>query len=37
MNDKEMLAWGGGFLGGPVVKTPCFHYKGHRFNSWLGT
>ena len=24
------------FPGGLVVKTPCFHCKGHRFNAWLG-
>ena len=22
--------------GGPVVKAPCFHYRGHEFDSWLG-
>ena len=22
--------------GGPVVKTPCFHCRGHRFSSWEG-
>ena len=22
--------------GGPVVKTACFHCKGHRFNPWSG-
>ena len=22
------------FPGGPVVKTPCFHCKGHRFDPW---
>ena len=22
--------------GGPVVKTPCFHCRGHRFNPWSG-
>ena len=22
----------GDFSGGPVVKTPCFHYRGHRFD-----
>ena len=24
------------FLGGPVVKTLRFHYRGHRFDTWLG-
>ena len=24
-----------GFLSGPVVKTPHFHYRGHRFNPSL--
>ena len=24
------------FSGGPVVKTPLFHCKGHRFNPWSG-
>ena len=24
------------FPGGPVVKTPCFHYRGHGFDPWLG-
>ena len=24
------------FLAGPVVKTPCFHCRRHRFNPWLG-
>ena len=24
------------FPGGPVVKTPCFHCRGHRFNPWWG-
>ena len=22
--------------GGPVVRTPCFHCRGHGFNSWSG-
>ena len=21
---------------GPVVKTPCFHYRGHGFDPWSG-
>ena len=25
------------FPGGPVVKTPRFHCRGHRFNPWLET
>ena len=24
------------FPGGPVVKTPCFHCRGHEFNPWSG-
>ena len=24
------------FPGGPVVRTPCSHCRGPRFNSWLG-
>ena len=24
------------FPGGPVVKTLCFHCKGHRFGPWSG-
>ena len=24
------------FLGGPAVKTPCFHCRGNRFSPWLG-
>ena len=24
------------FPGGPVVRTPRFHYRGPRFNPWLG-
>ena len=24
------------FPGGPVVKTPCFHCRGHGFDPWLG-
>ena len=24
------------FLGGLVVKTPHFHYMGHRFDPWSG-
>ena len=23
------------FPGSPVVKTPCFHCRGHRFDPWL--
>ena len=25
------------FPGSPVVKALCFHYRGHRFDPWLGT
>ena len=32
---KEQL-FAGNFPGGPLVKTPCFHYWGHDFNSWSG-
>ena len=28
--------WTGDFPGGPVVKTVCFHCRGHRFSPWLG-
>ena len=24
------------FPGGPVVRTPCFHCRGHGFDPWLG-
>ena len=24
------------FPGGPVVRTPCFHCRGHRFDPWSG-
>ena len=24
------------FPGGPVVKTPCFHFRGHGFDPWSG-
>ena len=24
------------FPGSPVAKTMCSHFRGHRFNSWLG-
>ena len=26
----------GDFLGGPVAKTSCFHYREHGFNPWSG-
>ena len=26
----------GGFPGGPVVKTPCVHCRGHGFYPWSG-
>ena len=26
----------GDFPGGSVVRALCFHYRGHRFNPWLG-
>lgn len=25
---------GGDLPGGPVVRKPCFHRRGHRFNPW---
>ena len=28
---------GGGFPGGSVVGTPCFHCRRHRFDPWLGS
>ena len=34
VKDKITDSWD--FLGGPVVKTLRFHYKGHRFNPWSG-
>ena len=27
---------GGDFPGGPVVKTLCFYFRGHRFDPWSG-
>ena len=30
------MRWGY-FPGGSVVKTPCFHCRGHGFNPWSGT
>ena len=29
------ICWGD-FSGGPVVRTPSFHCRGHRFDPWLG-
>ena len=26
----------GDLPGGPLVRTQCFHYKGHRFDPWSG-
>ena len=26
----------GEFPGGPVLKTPCFHFRGRGFNLWSG-
>ena len=31
---KEVALWG--FLGSPVVKTPCFQCRGHRFSPGSG-
>ena len=31
----RMLSWGD-FPGSPVVKTPCFHCRGHGFDPWSG-
>ena len=33
-NTKINKCWD--FPGGPVVKTPCFHCRGHGFDPWLG-
>ena len=30
--DNNSACWE--FPGSPVVKTPCFHFRGHRFDSW---
>ena len=27
---------GGDFPGGPVIKTLCFHGRGHEFDPWTG-
>ena len=32
-----MIVNSGDFSGDAVVKTPCFHCRGHRFNPWSGT
>ena len=29
--------YSGDYLGGPVVRTPCFQGKRHKFDSWWGT
>ena len=29
--------YSGDYLGGPVVRTPCFQGKKHKFDSWWGT
>ena len=31
---NDLYLWD--FPGGPVVKTPCFHCRGHGFNPWSG-
>ena len=31
---QKKKSWG--FLGGPVVKTSHFQYKGNKFDYWLG-
>ena len=33
---NQCLWQGRDFPGGPVVKTLRFHFRGHRFNPWLG-
>ena len=35
-NGKECEKECRDFPGGAVVKNPHFHYKGHRFDPWLG-
>ena len=37
-NDSLSLTQTGGedFPGGPGVKTPCFHCRGHGFDPWTG-
>ena len=35
-NSKLQYSWVGDIPGGPVVRTPCFHCRGHRFDSWSG-
>ena len=39
LKEKHPLKWkaAGDFPGGPVVKKPCFQYRGCRFNPWSGT
>ena len=32
---KKLKDWD--FPGGPVVRTPSFHYKGPGFDAWLGS
>ena len=32
-----MIVNSGDFSGDAVVKTPCFHCRGHRFNPWSDT
>ena len=34
--NKENINTGREFPDGPVVKTPCFHCRGHGFDSWSG-
>ena len=31
---KQEMGVGGEFPGGPVVRTQCFHCRGHGFNPW---
>ena len=37
MGKKRLIFFGGEFLGGPVVRSPHFHCRGHRVNPQLGS
>ena len=36
LNIFDLMFYHRDFPGGPLVKTPCFHCRGHGFNPWLG-
>ena len=36
LKNKWMRKYKTDFLGGPVLETPRFHFRGHRFDPWLG-